>query len=26
MDFGYEKIGVFIDGFPGWAAEGHPVE
>ncbi len=26
MDFGYDKIGVFIDGFPGWAAEGHPIE
>ena len=26
MEFGYDKIGVFIDGFPGWAAEGHPIE
>jgi len=25
-EFGYEKINVFIDGFPGWEAEGHPVE
>jgi len=23
---GYEKIGVFIDGFPGWEAQGHPIE
>jgi 3-mercaptopyruvate sulfurtransferase SseA len=26
MDFGYNKINVFIDGFPGWQAEGHPIE
>ena len=23
---GYTKINVFIDGFPGWEAEGHPIE
>ncbi len=26
MEMGYEKINVFIDGFPGWEAKGHPVE
>lgn len=26
MEMGYENINVFIDGFPGWEAEGHPVE
>ena len=26
LEFGYEKVNVFIDGFPGWEAEGHPVE
>ena len=26
MELGYDKISVFIDGFPGWEAEGHPVE
>jgi len=26
MEMGYEKINVFIDGFPGWEAEGHPVD
>ena len=26
MEFGYDKISVFIDGFPGWEAEGHPIE
>lgn len=26
LEFGYEKVNVFIDGFPGWKAEGHPVE
>ena len=26
MEMGYEKINVFIDGFPGWEAGGHPVE
>jgi rhodanese-related sulfurtransferase len=26
MEMGYEKINVFIDGFPAWEAEGHPVE
>jgi rhodanese-related sulfurtransferase len=26
MEVGYEKINVFIDGFPGWEAEGHPVD
>jgi rhodanese-related sulfurtransferase len=26
MESGYDKINVFIDGFPGWEAEGHPIE
>ena len=26
LDFGYTEINVFIDGFPGWEAEGHPIE
>ena len=26
MAVGYMKINVFIDGFPGWEAEGHPIE
>ena len=26
MEMGYENINVFIDGFPGWENEGHPVE
>jgi rhodanese-related sulfurtransferase len=26
LQFGYTEIGVFIDGFPGWEAEGHPIE
>ena len=26
LAFGYTKINVFIDGFPGWEAEGHPIE
>jgi rhodanese-related sulfurtransferase len=26
MDFGYEDVMVFIDGFPGWQAEGYPIE
>jgi rhodanese-related sulfurtransferase len=26
MEMGYDKINVFIDGFPGWEAEGHPVD
>ncbi len=26
MEMGYENIYVFIDGFPGWETEGHPVE
>ena len=26
MEMGYENINVFIDGFPGWETEGHPVE
>ncbi len=24
--FGYTEINVFIDGFPGWVAQGHPIE
>jgi len=26
MASGYDKINVFIDGFPGWEAEGHPID
>ena len=26
LGFGYDKVTVFIDGFPGWEAEGHPIE
>ena len=26
IDFGYIDVKVFIDGFPGWEAEGYPVE
>ncbi len=26
LAFGYANVKVFIDGFPGWKAEGHPVE
>ena len=26
LEFGYTEINVFIDGFPGWEAEGHPIE
>jgi rhodanese-related sulfurtransferase len=26
MDFGYNDVKVFIDGFPGWEAKGYPVE
>lgn len=26
MELGYDNINVFIDGFPGWETEGHPVE
>ena len=26
LEFGYDKVTVFIDGFPGWEAEGHPIE
>ncbi len=26
MDFGYSDVKVFIDGYPGWEAEGYPVE
>jgi len=26
LEFGYDKINVFIDGFPGWKTEGHPIE
>lgn len=26
MEMGYDNINVFIDGFPGWETEGHPVE
>ncbi len=25
-DFGYDDVRIFIDGFPGWQAEGHPIE
>ena len=26
LDFGYTKVNVFIDGYPGWEAKGHPIE
>jgi rhodanese-related sulfurtransferase len=26
LAFGYTEINVFIDGFPGWEAEGYPIE
>ena len=26
LEFGYDNVTVFIDGFPGWEAEGHPIE
>ena len=26
IDFGYNDVKVFIDGFPGWEAEGYPIE
>ena len=26
MDFGYSDVKIFIDGYPGWEAEGYPVE
>ena len=26
MGFGYERVSVMIDGFPGWKAKGYPVE
>jgi len=26
LEFGYDSVTVFIDGFPGWEAEGHPIE
>jgi rhodanese-related sulfurtransferase len=26
IDFGYSDVKVFIDGYPGWKAEGYPVE
>ena len=26
MELGYMEINVFIDGFPGWEAEGYPIE
>ncbi len=26
LAFGYTEINVFIDGFPGWKAEGYPIE
>ncbi len=26
MDFGFRDVKVFIDGYPGWEAEGYPVE
>ena len=26
MEFGYTEISVFIDGYPGWEAQGHPIE
>ena len=26
LEFDYSSVKVFIDGFPGWEAEGHPIE
>ncbi len=26
LEFGYTNVKIFIDGFPGWLAEGYPVE
>ena len=26
LEFGYEKINVFIDGYPGWVTRGYPIE
>lgn len=26
LEFGYTEINVFIDGYPGWEAEGYPIE
>lgn len=26
FDAGYESVSVFIDGYPGWTAEGYPIE
>ena len=26
LEFGYDNVIVFIDGFPGWEADGHPIE
>jgi len=26
LDFGFNNVKVFIDGFPGWEAEGYPIE
>jgi rhodanese-related sulfurtransferase len=26
LDFGYARVNVMIDGYPGWKAEGYPVE
>ena len=26
LEFGYDNVTVFIDGFPGWEDEGHPIE
>ena len=26
MDFGFSDVRVFIDGFPGWEAQGYPIE
>jgi len=26
LEYGYDKINVFIDGFPGWKSAGHPIE
>ncbi len=26
FDAGYENVSVFIDGYPGWTAEGYPIE
>jgi len=26
LEFGYDRVNVFIDGFPGWETAGHPID